>query len=439
MRTSADPSISVDSQGKRRGDPGADPKTVEPIKELRQRLWSFWDERFSPSGPSQAGSDSPPNGSRSGAEQQMLYVSHGAAIREFITSLVEMADRKERDFELVLPADEAEMIRTGSKRIDNCSRTVIEMEWLDQDTGMCLLVGLPEIDGVLTKLRRMQLRLGGEGDYACTLTTRTLSTRAARRALPPTPTWWSRVHLLQAYRLQGRVFLATIGRPKPGNRPESRQRPSARSDGPSFGGHGMEARECCASCAPAPLASGGQLRARIRGRENRKLKRAANDCAEGRAPSPSSSRTCPRCQLRQGPDLDSEHLLLPTTDSVARQRCTRRATVANRDALVGNRSSRSASLGIASSPHTPHGGTQSVAGSSLTLDSELPLDRLETPVLLSSSSPSSPPPPPPHRISADQTLVRSARTADSSDGSDSDPAQRSAECFHQTTRQDLRL
>ncbi|KWU44930.1 phosphoglycerate mutase-like protein [Rhodotorula sp. JG-1b] len=122
-------------QGKRRGDPGADPKTVEPIKELRQRLWSFWDERFSPSGPSQADSDSPPNGSRSGAEQQMLYVSHGAAIREFITSLVEMADRKERDFELVLPADEAEMIRTGSKRIDNCSRTVIEMEWLDQDTA----------------------------------------------------------------------------------------------------------------------------------------------------------------------------------------------------------------------------------------------------------------------------------------------------------------
>lgn len=121
-------------QGKRRGDPGADPKTVEPIKELRQRLWSFWDERFSPSGPS-AGSDSPPNGSRSGVEQQMLYVSHGAAIREFITSLVEMADRKERDFELALPAEEAEMIRTGSKRIDNCSRTVIEMEWLDQDTA----------------------------------------------------------------------------------------------------------------------------------------------------------------------------------------------------------------------------------------------------------------------------------------------------------------
>ncbi|MBZ6370443.1 MAG: hypothetical protein LBE44_00585 [Microbacterium hominis] len=80
----------------------------------------------------------------------MLYVSHGAAIREFITSLVEMADRKERDFELVLPADEAEMIRTGSKRIDNCSRTVMEMEWLDQDTGMCLLVRLSAPGGVLT-------------------------------------------------------------------------------------------------------------------------------------------------------------------------------------------------------------------------------------------------------------------------------------------------
>lgn len=79
----------------------------------------------------------------------MLYVSHGAAIREFITSLVEMADRKERDFELALPAEEAEMIRTGSKRIDNCSRTVIEMEWLDQDTGMCDLQGSIRVCGVL--------------------------------------------------------------------------------------------------------------------------------------------------------------------------------------------------------------------------------------------------------------------------------------------------
>ncbi|GAA5877378.1 hypothetical protein JCM3774_003579 [Rhodotorula dairenensis] len=120
-------------QGKRRGDPGADPRTVEPIKDLRQRLWNFWDERFPPAGPSDA---APPatNGSVR-EDEQMLYVSHGAAIREFVTSLVEMADRQEREFELALPAEEAAMIRTGSKRIDNCSRTVIEMEWLDRDTA----------------------------------------------------------------------------------------------------------------------------------------------------------------------------------------------------------------------------------------------------------------------------------------------------------------
>ncbi|GAA5978445.1 hypothetical protein JCM10908_004357 [Rhodotorula pacifica] len=121
-------------QGKRRGDPGADPKTVEPIKDLRRRLWSFWDERFPPAGPSVSTSESSANGSTR-ADTQMLYVSHGAAIREFITSLVEMADKKERDYELALPAEEAEMIRSGSKRIDNCSRTVIEMEWLDSDTA----------------------------------------------------------------------------------------------------------------------------------------------------------------------------------------------------------------------------------------------------------------------------------------------------------------
>lgn len=120
------------AQGKRRGDPGADPKTVEPIKDLRRRLWDFWDERFPPQGPSGSG---PATNESAAVTEQMLYVSHGAAIREFITSVVEMADREERDFELALPAEEATMIRTGSKRIDNCSRTVIEMEWLDSDTG----------------------------------------------------------------------------------------------------------------------------------------------------------------------------------------------------------------------------------------------------------------------------------------------------------------
>ncbi|POY70248.1 hypothetical protein BMF94_6833 [Rhodotorula taiwanensis] len=65
----------------------------------------------------------------------MLYVSHGAAIREFILSLVEVADRKDRDYHLELPAHEANMIRSGSKRIDNCSRTIIEMAWIADESG----------------------------------------------------------------------------------------------------------------------------------------------------------------------------------------------------------------------------------------------------------------------------------------------------------------
>ncbi|BGP53806.1 hypothetical protein JCM8202_005579 [Rhodotorula sphaerocarpa] len=114
-------------QGKRRGDPGADPKTVEPVTELRHRLWDFWDTRFPPTGPSV------PTGPTDDA-LRMLYVSHGAAVREFILSLVEMADRKLRPYELALPDEEAAMIRSGSKRIDNCSRTDILMEWVEDGT-----------------------------------------------------------------------------------------------------------------------------------------------------------------------------------------------------------------------------------------------------------------------------------------------------------------
>ncbi|BGP22861.1 hypothetical protein JCM10295v2_001752 [Rhodotorula toruloides] len=142
-------------QGKRRGDPGVDRSTVEPIHQLRARLWSFWDTLFPPSGPADSTASSSLASSVSSLAptstathllssstssllplgRQILYVSHGAAIREFITSIVEYADRGERDIELALPKDEAQMIRTGSKRIDNCSRTVIEMEWVEGDDG----------------------------------------------------------------------------------------------------------------------------------------------------------------------------------------------------------------------------------------------------------------------------------------------------------------
>ncbi|BGP06095.1 hypothetical protein JCM10049v2_001914 [Rhodotorula toruloides] len=145
-------------QGKRRGEPGTDRSTVEPIHTLRARLWSFWDSLFPPTGPSDSSAPSslsssvsslappapPSTSSRSLSSstssllpqgRQILYVSHGAAIREFVSSLVEYADRGERDIELVLPKQEAEMIRKGSKRIDNCSRTVIEMEWVEDEEG----------------------------------------------------------------------------------------------------------------------------------------------------------------------------------------------------------------------------------------------------------------------------------------------------------------
>ncbi|GEM09704.1 phosphoglycerate mutase [Rhodotorula toruloides] len=142
-------------KGKRRGDPGVDRSTVEPIHQLRARLWSFWDTLFPPSGPADSTASSSLASSVSSLAptstathllssstssllplgRQILYVSHGAAIREFITSIVEYADRGERDIELALPKDEAQMIRTGSKRIDNCSRTVIEMEWVEGDDG----------------------------------------------------------------------------------------------------------------------------------------------------------------------------------------------------------------------------------------------------------------------------------------------------------------
>ncbi|GAA5851365.1 hypothetical protein JCM9279_001118 [Rhodotorula babjevae] len=145
-------------QGKRRGDPGADPSTVEPISQLRARLWSFWDAAFPPSGPepsslaSSTSSLAPPPTSTSSsndatassspqvAAKQILYVSHGAAIREFISSLAAQdvlpADKGGgRSFELSLPEAEAHALKTGARRIDNCSRTVIEMDWREDDEG----------------------------------------------------------------------------------------------------------------------------------------------------------------------------------------------------------------------------------------------------------------------------------------------------------------
>ncbi|GAA6054559.1 hypothetical protein JCM3770_006031 [Rhodotorula araucariae] len=133
-------------QGKRRGDPGADPSTVEPIPRLRARLWSFWDALFPSTGPipsslpSSTSSLAPPSVAAGSAAngcttaRQVLYVSHGAAIREFISSLgaqdvLPASKGGGRSFELCLPADEAHALKSGARRIDNCSRTVIEMEW----------------------------------------------------------------------------------------------------------------------------------------------------------------------------------------------------------------------------------------------------------------------------------------------------------------------
>ncbi|GAA5888112.1 hypothetical protein JCM6882_000284 [Rhodosporidiobolus microsporus] len=125
-------------QGKRRGDPGTDPSTVEPIPQLRARLWSFWDELFPSPSPSSSSTSSITSSSAAAEEKpkQILYVSHGAAIREFIRSVVEeaatssgsRAGQRDGEWEVALPEEEAEMLRSGSKRIDNCSRTVVEVE-----------------------------------------------------------------------------------------------------------------------------------------------------------------------------------------------------------------------------------------------------------------------------------------------------------------------
>ncbi|GJN88513.1 hypothetical protein Rhopal_001479-T1 [Rhodotorula paludigena] len=134
----------IRERGKRRGDPGADPTTVEPIPQLRGRLWSFWDSLFPPAGPAASSSASIASSastspSTAAGNRQFLYVSHGAAIREFILSLasqdvLHVEKGGGRSFDLLLPEQEAAAIRAGSKRIDNCSRTVIEMEWLEDES-----------------------------------------------------------------------------------------------------------------------------------------------------------------------------------------------------------------------------------------------------------------------------------------------------------------
>lgn len=165
----------VAHQGKRRGDPGSDPSTVEPIPHLRARLWAFWDALFPPTGPepaslaSSTSSLAPPspatsasarNGTPAAAARQVLYVSHGAAIREFMSSLaakahdallpatVEKRDTPRRVFEMCLPEAEAHALRTGARRIDNCSRTVIEMDW--REGASPFWVPMHENEGALT-------------------------------------------------------------------------------------------------------------------------------------------------------------------------------------------------------------------------------------------------------------------------------------------------
>ncbi|GAA5884233.1 hypothetical protein JCM16303_002418 [Sporobolomyces ruberrimus] len=112
-------------QGKRRGDPGTDPSTVEPVSKLRSRLFSFWDELFL-----DLSSPFPSSPSFSSEEEEqppleILYVSHGAAIREFIQALIH--DRPTSYDVSQLPRGEEEMLKKGEKRIGNCARTVIEM------------------------------------------------------------------------------------------------------------------------------------------------------------------------------------------------------------------------------------------------------------------------------------------------------------------------
>lgn len=60
-----------------------------------------------------------------GEPLRILYVSHGAAIREFIQALIhERSDSYDLDS---LPEEERNMLLKGEKRIGNCARTVIEL------------------------------------------------------------------------------------------------------------------------------------------------------------------------------------------------------------------------------------------------------------------------------------------------------------------------
>ncbi|GAA5987170.1 hypothetical protein JCM11641_002154 [Rhodosporidiobolus odoratus] len=109
-------------QGKRRGEPGTDSSTVEPIPILRARLWSFWHDLLSIRSMSHLSSPA-------SEPRQILCVSHGASIREFIRSIVEeKIDKGDQGWSMALPDEEEKALRSGSKRIDNCSRTVIEVE-----------------------------------------------------------------------------------------------------------------------------------------------------------------------------------------------------------------------------------------------------------------------------------------------------------------------
>ncbi|GAA5931916.1 histidine phosphatase family protein [Sporobolomyces koalae] len=113
-------------QGKRRGDPDTDPSTVEPTAQLRARLFSFWDHLF----PTDTTRGETTTTTSRDEPVQLLYVSHGAAIREFIQALV---TERAQDYDLTaLPEGEEAMLRRGEKRIGNCARTVIEMTQNEQ-------------------------------------------------------------------------------------------------------------------------------------------------------------------------------------------------------------------------------------------------------------------------------------------------------------------
>ncbi|BGP13941.1 hypothetical protein JCM10213v2_001879 [Rhodosporidiobolus nylandii] len=118
----------IRERGKRRGDPGTDPSTVEPIPVLRSRLFSFWSSLFP--------SHSPARTTASDRPRQILYVSHGAAIREFIRAVLEeKVDDGVEGWSMRLPGEEEAALRSGSKRIDNCSRTMIEVEEVEDGKG----------------------------------------------------------------------------------------------------------------------------------------------------------------------------------------------------------------------------------------------------------------------------------------------------------------